>query len=109
MRSPTPDSYRDSRWGGFSSPLGRGGLRIQKLICTLVRYKPIIPFLMYSNYTRIFIGRQIESKGVLAKLETVGMSAVVKDEAESARLAGFASAPSSSTEVHVHNDELAKA
>ena len=64
---------------------------------------------MDSNYTRIFIGSQVEAQGVLAKLEAVGISAVVKDEAESARLAGFASAPSSSTEVHVHNDELAKA
>ena len=64
---------------------------------------------MDSNYTRIFIGSQVEAQAVLAQLEAVGISAVVKDEAESARLAGFGSAPTSSTEIFVHNDELAKA
>lgn len=64
---------------------------------------------MDSNYTRIFIGSQVESQAMLAKLEAVGINAVVKDEAESARLAGFGSAPTSSTEIFVHNDELAKA
>ena len=64
---------------------------------------------MDSNYTRIFIGSQVEAQAVLATLEAVGISAVVKDEAESARLAGFGSAPTSSTEIFVHNDELAKA
>lgn len=64
---------------------------------------------MDSNYTRIFIGSQMQAQGLLAQLEAVGISAVVKDEAESARLAGFGSALNSSTEVYVHNDELAKA
>lgn len=64
---------------------------------------------MDSNYTRIFIGSQVEAQAVIAQLEGVGISAVVKDEAESARLAGFGSAPTSSTEIFVHNDELAKA
>lgn len=64
---------------------------------------------MDSNYTRIFIGSQVEAQGIVAKLKDVGIIAVVKDEAESARLAGFGSSPTSSTEVHVHNDELAKA
>ncbi len=64
---------------------------------------------MDSNYTRIFIGSQVEVQAVLTQLEAVGISAVVKDEAESARLAGFGSPPIRTTEVYVHNDELAKA
>ena len=63
---------------------------------------------MDSNYTRIFIGSQVEAQGIIAQLKDAGIIAVVKDEAESARLAGFGSSPSSSTEVYVHNDELAK-
>lgn len=64
---------------------------------------------MYSNYTRIFIGSLVEAQSLIAKLKDAGIMAVVKDEAESARLAGFGSSPNSSTEVYVHNDELAKA
>ena len=64
---------------------------------------------MDSNYTRIFIGSQVEAQGIIAKLKDVGINPVIKDEAESARLAGFGSSPTSSTQVYVHNDELAKA
>lgn len=62
---------------------------------------------MDSNYTRIFIGNTIETQNIIAKLKEIGINAVVKNEAESARLGGFSSP--SSIEVFVHNDELDKA
>lgn len=64
---------------------------------------------MNSNYTRIFIGNPIEAQGLVARLKEVGIVAVVKNEAESARLAGFGASPQSSAEVFVHNDEFEKA
>ena len=64
---------------------------------------------MDTNYTRIFIGNTAEAQNIVSRLEDVGINAVVKDEAESARLAGFASSMLGDAEVFVHNDELAKA
>lgn len=64
---------------------------------------------MDSNYTRIFVGNAITSKGIINQLKEIGITAVVKDEAESARLAGFASSMLNEVEVYVHNDELEKA
>lgn len=64
---------------------------------------------MDSNYTRIFVGNAIVAKGVINQLEEIRITPVVKDEAESARLAGFASSMLNETEVYVHNDELERA
>lgn len=64
---------------------------------------------MDSNYTRIFVGNRIEAQSITVKLKEKGITAVVKDEGESARLAGFASSLLNEAEVYVHNDELAQA
>ena len=64
---------------------------------------------MDSNYTRIFIGNPIEANALAARLKEIGIIAVVKNEAESARLAGFGASPQSSAEVFVHKDEMEKA
>ncbi len=64
---------------------------------------------MDSNYTRIYVGNHIEAQSIISKLKDNGIIPVVKDEAESARLAGFASALLSETQIYVHNDELDKA
>lgn len=64
---------------------------------------------MDTNYTRIFIGNPIEAQGIVASLEEVNIIAVVKNEEESARLAGFGASPQSSAEVFVHKDEYEKA
>lgn len=64
---------------------------------------------MDSNYTRIFIGNQAEAQRILARLKAVGIIPVVKDEAESARLAGFGYSATNSNEIYVHKDELKKA
>jgi hypothetical protein len=64
---------------------------------------------MESNYTRVFIGNTSEAQSVVSRLKEIDIIAVVKDESESARLAGFASSMLGETEVYVHNDELEKA
>lgn len=64
---------------------------------------------MDSNYTRIFIGNSAEAQSIVSRLKEIDIIAVVKDEAESARLAGFASSMLGDTEVFVHNDELERA
>lgn len=66
---------------------------------------------MDSNYTRIYFGNTIESQKIVNQLKEIGIVAVVKDQANSARLAGFASpaAALGEAEVFVHNDELERA
>jgi len=64
---------------------------------------------MDSNYTRIFVGNRIEAKGITNRLKEIGITAIVKDEGESARLAGFASPLLNEAEVYVHKNELERA
>lgn len=64
---------------------------------------------MDSNYTRIFVGNRIEAQGLSNQLSDNSIKAVIKDEGESARMAGFASSLLDEAEVYVHNDELAQA
>lgn len=64
---------------------------------------------MDTNYTRIFFGNTAEAQSIVSRLKDIGIVAVVKDEAESARLAGFASSMLGEAEVFVHNDELEQA
>jgi len=64
---------------------------------------------MESHYIKIFTGNFILVQRITAKLEEVGISAVVKDESESGRLAGFGAPVQGQQEVFVHEDELNKA
>lgn len=64
---------------------------------------------MKTNYRKIFTGDSLEAKLVLGKLHKIGIEAVVKDEAESARLAGFASSMLGQVDLFVHKDEFEKA
>ena len=64
---------------------------------------------MTSNYKKIFTGDSLKAKLLVARLHEIGIEAVVKDEAESARLAGFASSMLGQVDVLVHQDELEKA
>jgi len=64
---------------------------------------------MDTNYTRIYIGNTAEAQSIVGRLKDIGIVAVVKDEAESARLAGFGSSMLGEAEVFVHNDELERA
>ena len=64
---------------------------------------------MTSNYKKIFTGESLLAKQLVNKLHEIGIEAVVKDEAESARLAGFASSMLGQVELYVHKDEVEKA
>ncbi len=64
---------------------------------------------MTSNYKKIFTGESIAAKQIVSKLHEIGIEAVVKDEAESARLAGFASSMLGQVDILVHKDEFEKA
>lgn len=64
---------------------------------------------MESNYSKIFSGNSIEAQKIVAKLHESGIEAVVKDETESGRLAGFPPASFGHVDLYVHNDELERA
>jgi hypothetical protein len=64
---------------------------------------------MQSNYTKIYSGNHFTAERIKGKLEEVGITAIMKDESESARLAGFAANIGGEREVHVHSDELDRA
>ena len=64
---------------------------------------------MTSNYKKIFTGDSLKTKLLVSKLHEIGIEAVVKDEAESARLAGFASSMLGQVDLYVHKDEEEKA
>ncbi len=60
---------------------------------------------MASNYIKIFGGNAVIAERLTIELRTIGIEAVVKDEAESARLGGFATSIGGLVEVFVHKDE----
>ena len=62
-----------------------------------------------SNYKKVFTGESLIAKQMVARLHEAGIEAVVKDEAESARLAGFASSMLGQVDLLVHKDEEEKA
>jgi hypothetical protein len=66
-------------------------------------------FIMESHYIKIYTGNFILVNNIVSKLENAGITPIVKDETESARLAGFGSAIPGLQEIHVHEDELNKA
>ena len=59
-----------------------------------------------SNYIKIYTGNFIISQLIVDKLEAVGISPIIKDETESARLAGFGTFNQGTQEIYVNNDEL---
>ena len=62
-----------------------------------------------SNYVKIFTGSAIIVKRIVFELEKIDINAVVKDETESGRLAGFGASISGYQELFVNIDELEKA
>lgn len=62
-----------------------------------------------SNYIRVFTGNFIEVQRIFKALEKVNISAIIKDESESGRLAGFGASIQGLQEIHVHKEELEKA
>ena len=63
----------------------------------------------YSNYTKVFSGNFIEVQMIISKLRANEVKAIVKNESESARLAGFAPPILGLVDILVHRDEIAKA
>ena len=64
---------------------------------------------METHYTKIYTGNFILVQLMITKLDDIGISAIVKDESESGRLAGFGAPIQGQQELYVHNDELEKA
>ncbi|MGC1204643.1 MAG: DUF2007 domain-containing protein [Flavobacteriaceae bacterium] len=62
-----------------------------------------------SNYIKIFTGNFIIVQRIVSDLEQQSINAVIKDETESGRLAGFGAPIQGQQEVYVHKDELDKA
>ncbi|SFD05637.1 putative signal transducing protein [Algibacter pectinivorans] len=62
-----------------------------------------------SNYIKVFSGNFIEVQRMFKLLEEVNICAIIKDESESGRLAGFGSSIQGLQEIHVHKDELERA
>ncbi|MDN3666847.1 putative signal transducing protein [Algibacter miyuki] len=62
-----------------------------------------------SNYTKVFSGDFIIVQRMYSDLEKENISAVIKDETESGRLAGFGATIYGLQDLYVHNDELEKA
>lgn len=59
-----------------------------------------------SNYIKVFTGSFIEVQRIFSELEKDNICAIIKDESESGRLAGFGTPVYGIQEIHVHKDEL---
>lgn len=64
---------------------------------------------MESNYIKVYSGNALIGKRIALELQELGIAPIIKDEGESARLAGFASSMLGNVELHVNQDEKEKA
>ncbi len=64
---------------------------------------------METEQIKIYTGDFLTSQRIQQRLEDIGINAVVKNEDESARLAGFANPVPSLQDIYVHETELEKA
>jgi len=62
-----------------------------------------------SNFIKIFTGNFIIVQRIVAELEKIDINAIVKDETESGRLAGFGAPIQGQQEIFINKDELDKA
>jgi hypothetical protein len=62
-----------------------------------------------TNYTKLFSGNFIVVQMLRDRLESAGISPIIKDESESGRLAGFGASIQGFQELYVSNEELIKA
>ncbi|SEQ97394.1 Putative signal transducing protein [Hyunsoonleella jejuensis] len=62
-----------------------------------------------SNYIKVFEGSFVQVQHIFQSLEAQNISAIIKDEAESGRIAGFGGAIHDFQEIHVHKDEIKEA
>ena len=59
-----------------------------------------------SNYIKVFSGNFIEVQRIFNELQKLNICAIIKDESESGRLAGFGASIQGLQEIHVHKEEL---
>jgi len=59
-----------------------------------------------SNYIKVFTGNFIEVQRIFNELQNLNICAIIKDESESGRLAGFGASIQGLQEIHVHKEEL---
>ncbi|HDZ14883.1 hypothetical protein LCGC14_1557800 [marine sediment metagenome] len=64
---------------------------------------------MSSDYTKIYTGNPFITQLIITELNEAGIEPIVKDESESARLAGFAANIDGDREIHVHKGQVEKA
>jgi len=64
---------------------------------------------MDSDYKKIYSGNALMGKQIQELLLEIGIAPIVKDEGESARLAGFASSMLGNIDIYVNKDEEEKA
>ncbi|MEP2278500.1 DUF2007 domain-containing protein [Maribacter sp.] len=64
---------------------------------------------MDSNYIKVFGGNSIEAKRIEIALKENNITPILKDEKESARLAGFGTPLSEFIEIYINKDEEKKA
>ncbi len=62
-----------------------------------------------TNYIKVFSGSFIIVQLALDRLESAGIHAIIKDESESGRLAGFGSSIQNYQELFVNKEELDQA
>ena len=62
-----------------------------------------------TNYTKLFSGNFIVVQILRDRLESAGITPIVKDESESGRLAGFGASIQGFQELYVSNEEEKKA
>jgi len=62
-----------------------------------------------SNYNKIYSGNFIVTQMIKDRLESEGISPIIKDESESGRLAGFGASIQGFQELYVGTEELTKA
>ena len=64
---------------------------------------------METHYSKIFSGNFLLVQVLVTELEKVGITPIIKDESESARLAGFGTFSQGIQDIHVHEDNIDKA
>ncbi|WP_281540752.1 putative signal transducing protein [Maribacter aestuarii] len=64
---------------------------------------------METEYSKVFSGNALLGKRIESELKDIGIIPIIKNEGESARLAGFASSMLNNVDIYVNNNELPKA
>lgn len=76
------------------------------ILCTLFGINLYLLSMLDNEYIKIFSGTFIIVQLLKDRLENVGINAIVKDESESARMAGFGSSFQGFQELLVSSTEL---